>query len=167
MDFTAIGNFRAIDRFLQDPGDGAAALVHELGVGKSRILLRRAAGESNIGLFEGWGWAQIALGACLLPLLIPRGTRPAERNKLSVTLVCLMLLIVLISEFVLSPRIASLGRVVEFLPAQPPGPERKLFGMYHGISSSLELVKLALGLVATVVLLRRPTAIQTIAIQNG
>ncbi len=160
MDVTAINNFHAVDRFLSNPGSDAAVLIHEAGHEKTRILLRRAAGESNVWLFEQWEWFQLGLGLALVLVLIFGPRLGAKPPKLVLLLCLLMLAIIFADRLFLTPNIARLGRVIDFLPPGPTLPERKTFGMYHGISSSLELVKLGLGIVAAGLLLvrRRPNA---------
>ena len=160
MDATAINSFRAVDRFLVEPGAGSASLVHDFGHDKARLLLRRVAGEANAWLFEGWEWIQLGLGLALLVVLV-LGTKPP---RILILFCLLMLAIVLVSHVALTPNIASLARVIDFLPNSPAPPERRTFGIYHGISSSLELLKLALLFAAAgVLLVRRRTDANTFA----
>jgi hypothetical protein len=151
MDVAAIGNFHAVDRFLADPGGPSAELIHDLGHDKARILLRRTAGEANAWLFEQWEWVQLGVGLALLLVLL-FGNRPP---KLLMGICLLMIGIVIIQRFLLSPVIASLGRVVDFLPPDPNIADRKRFWAYHGIYSTIELVKLGLGIVIAAVLIIR------------
>jgi hypothetical protein len=151
MDVTAIGNFHAVDRFLADPGIPSAEMIHDLGHDKTRRLLRRTAGEANTWLFEQWEWVQLGLGLALLLVLL-FGNRPP---KLLLGICLLMMMIVIAQRFFLSPVIASLGRVVDFLPPDPDIADKKKFWAYHGIYSTIELVKIGLGIVIAAVLIIR------------
>lgn len=154
MDVTAIGNFQAVGRFLADPGVQSAELIHDLGHEKARILLRRAAGESNAWLFEQWEWMQLALGLALLLILV-FGNRPP---KILIGICLLMMAIVLAQRFVMTPMITTMGRVLDFLPADPNLPEKKKFWAFHGAYSTAELLKLGLAVVVAISLVvrRRP-----------
>jgi hypothetical protein len=152
MDVTAIGNFHSVDRYLADPGVPSAELIHNFGRDNTRILLRRAAGESNAWLFEQWEWVQLGVGLGLLLVLL-FGNRPP---KLLLGICLLMMAIVVVQRFFLSPVIASLGRLIDFLPADPGIADRKKFWAYHGFYSTMELIKIGLGLViAGVLIIRR------------
>jgi hypothetical protein len=154
MDVTAIANFRAVDRFLADPGIPSAQVIHNVGNDNVRILLRRAAGESNGWLFEQWEWIQLVGGLGLLLVLI-FGNRPP---KIPILLCGLMLVLVLIERFVLTPNIIRLGRIIDFLPAGPQLPDRVNLGVYHGAYTVLDLAKLVAGFTIAVLLIirRRP-----------
>jgi hypothetical protein len=143
MDVVAIGNFRSVNRLLADPGIQTAELIHNLGHDNSRILLRRLAGEANAWLFEQWEWTQLGTGLCLLLVLI-YGNRPPT---VAIILCVVMMCIILAQRFALTPTIASLGRVIDFLPPASDLPEKKKFGLYHGVYSTLELVKIAIGFI--------------------
>jgi hypothetical protein len=160
MDVTAIGNFKAVNRYLADPGIQSAELIHTLSHDKARILLRRAAGESNAWLFEQWEWVQLALGLALLLVLL-FGQRPP---KILIGLCLVMMAIVVVQRFFLSPVIASMGRTIDFLPADGGLEDKKKFWAFHGAYSTIELVKLGLGLVvAGVLIIRRQPDPQTFA----
>jgi hypothetical protein len=152
MDVTAIGNFRSVDRFLADPGIPSAELIHNFGHENTRILLRRAAGESNGWLFEQWEWIQLGVGLCLLLVLI-FGNRPP---KLLIAICLLMVGLVLVQRFALTPNIVRLGRLIDFLPPDRNLPDRAAFALYHRASSTLELVKLAFAsMIAGILIVRR------------
>jgi hypothetical protein len=152
MDVAAIGNFRAVNRFLADPGVPSAELIHNLGHENTRILLRRTAGESNAWLFEQWEWAQLGIGLSLLLVLL-FGNRPPI---FLIGLCLLMIAIVLAQRFFLTPVITALGRIIDFLPADPNLPDKKKFWAFHGAYSTVELVKFGLGLViAGILVIRR------------
>jgi len=143
LDFCVIQNFRAVDRFLDAPGPGAAQQVQTMG-GKTeaRNFLRRETAELNAFLFEQWEIAQLVLGIAILGVFIFGG---GEVPRVAFSLAILMLGIVSVARFYLTPEITRLGRL----------PIDAHFWMLHGISSGLELFKLALGLIAAGTLLVR------------
>ena len=142
MDFVAIQNFRSVDRFLDEPSALAAEQIHSMG-GKSeaRIFLRHHIGEINRYLFEQWEYAQIVLGIVLLMVLI---FGHGEASKAALSLTVLMLGIVAIGRFFLTPEITRLGRLLDY--PNTPGANPALFWKMHGAYSGLELLKLALGI---------------------
>jgi hypothetical protein len=152
MDATAIANFHSVDRFLGDPGIPSAELIHNFGHGHTRTILRRAAGETNGWLFEQWEWIQLGVGLCLLLVLI-YGSRPP---KLLIGLCLVMILLVLVERFALTPEIVRLGRIIDFLPDDPKVPDRLTFGVYHGAYSAVDIIKLLVGFtIAGVLIVRR------------
>lgn len=152
MDVTAIVNFRAVDRFLSDPGIPSADLIHTAGHDNARVLLRRAAGESNGWLFEQWEWIQLVTGLALF-LVFLFGERPP---KIPMALCLLMMAVVLVERFALTPNIVRLGRIIDFLPADPKLPDRVTFSAYHGAYSILDIVKIAFGFaIAGILIIRR------------
>jgi hypothetical protein len=151
MDLTAIANFRAIDRFLADPGIPSAELIHGAGHENVRVLMRREAGETNAWLFEQWEWIQLITGLALLLILV-FGNRPP---LIPIGLCLAMVVIVLIERFSLTPNLLRLGRIVDFLPTDPQLPDRQRFAMYHVAYTVMDLVKLIAGFVIAAILIVR------------
>ncbi|MDQ6678209.1 MAG: hypothetical protein M3Z09_13045 [Acidobacteriota bacterium] len=141
IDLVAVHNFRAVERFMSDPGIRYAEQIHTAGRAETRSLLRHLAAEQNRFYFEQWEWVQLALGLSLL-LLFVFGSRPPI---LSIVLCLAMLIIVLIDRFGLTPQITALGRSLDNLAETAQSGERKVFWVLHNAYSGLELVKLALG----------------------
>ena len=68
----------------------------------------------------------------------------------------LMMVVVMIERFALTPNIIRLGRIIDFLPPDPKLPDRLSFGAFHGAYSLLDVLKLALGLIiAGILIIRR------------
>jgi hypothetical protein len=76
----------------------------------ARAFLRYQASELNRSYFDNWG-AQIVLGAVLFLVLL-FGSPP---NRLMLLLTMLMLALVLLMHFYLTPEITRLGRVIDFV----------------------------------------------------
>jgi hypothetical protein len=144
MDFCVTQNFREVDRFLERADPGAVQQVQALGGrDEARNFLRREAGELNAFLFERWEIAQLVLGALLLGGFLFGGDAP----RAALLLTTGMLAIVAVNRFYLTPEISRLGQL----------PVDAHFWMLHGISSGLELLKLAMGLIAAGTLVLRHT----------
>lgn len=145
-------NFRAVERFIGDPGIPYAEQIHTIGRAETRLLLRHLAAEQNRFYFEQWEWIQFALGLSLL-LLFVFGSRPPI---LSIALCLAMLVIVLVDRFGLTPRITALGRSLDNAADTVQSGDRKVFWALHGAYSGLELVKLAFGFgIAGLMIVRR------------
>lgn len=139
-DVAVTQNFQTVDRFLDKPGDVATSVeLNQIGRERERALLRRNAAEENAWIFINWERAEIALGL-LVAMVLLFGDNP---GKLPVSICLAMLLIVAVQHFYLTPQIVDFGRTVDNLPVTDPQSRR--FWMLHGIYTSLELVKLALG----------------------
>ncbi len=91
------------------------------------------------------------LGATLFLVLLC-GTVP---NRLMMLLTVLMLGIVLLMHFFRTPEITRLGRAIDFVSPGTPSPDRARFWTFHGAYSASELIKLGLGILLAVVLVRR------------
>jgi len=152
MDMVATQNFRSVDRLLATPSPQFAERIQSMGGhDAARMLLRHQVAEQNRWYFETWELVQIALGVALvLALLLSAGR---DRWKLAVTLT--MSAIVLVMHFFLTPEITRLGRAIDFVPPGTISADRTRFWTLHGAYSGSELVKLGLGLVLAVLLVRR------------
>jgi hypothetical protein len=152
MDLVATQNFRSVDRLLTAPPAQIAEQIQKLGGhDTARVFLRYQASELNRAYFQNWERGQIALGLTLF-LVMLFGAFP---NRPMLLLALLMLGIVLLMHFYLTPEITRLGRTIDFIPPAASSPERSRFWKFHGAYSASELVKLGLGLGLTYVLLRR------------
>ncbi len=60
-----------------------------------------------------------------------------------------MLAILLFLTVWLTPQILSIGRSLDFVPRDPPPSELATFGFLHATYTSLEMLKLVAGIVAT------------------
>lgn len=152
MDVVATENFRSVDQLLGAPAHAAADSIQRLGGrDQARVFLRYQVSEQNRWYFDTWERAQIGLGIVLILVLL-FGTAP-DRMLLSLTLA--MLGIVLLMHFFLTPEIVRLGRAIDFAPPGTPSGDRTRFWAFHGAYSASELVKLAAGLAAALLLVRR------------
>lgn len=136
-DVAVTQNFQAVDRFLEAPGNpGTSAELNAIGRARERVILRRNAAEENNWIFLNWERAQLAIGVGLFMLLL-FGDRP-QKSMLALSLA--MLAIVAAEHFLLTPRIAELGRIVDDLPATDS--RYRTFWMLHGLYSGLDILKM-------------------------
>ena len=155
VDVAVTQNFHAVDRFLQSaPSDTRS---------QQRVVLRRNAAEENAVIFLGWENVEFAVGAALAWLVYLEGSQ----RKTSLTAAVLLLAIVAAQHFLLTPRINSLGSIVEEIPSSDP--RYRSFWMMHGIYSGLEILKMLmiLGLAARGVFTRQRIALPQEALLHG
>ena len=145
----ATENFYTIDRLLAARANPAfAAAVDRLGAVEGRDLLRYLSSELNRLYFQLWNGAQIVIGALAL-WLIAGSTKTAKRG------VGVMLAIVALMLVYLSPSIVTLGRSLDFVPRDPAPPGMSRFWILHAAYTSLEMLKLGLGVLVAALLARQ------------
>jgi hypothetical protein len=146
-DFAVTRNFATVDRFLTSPGSsGIANEIERIGPDRLRPILRRNAGEENNTIFEDWESAEFGIAAVLIGSLF-LGGRPTPSV---LSLVGIMLAIVAVQRFYLSPQVTDLGRQIADL--SPKDPLNQRFWTFHGIYSGVEMAKLLLGIATAVYL---------------
>ena len=147
MDVMATQNFRSVDRLLTSPPMVVAQRVQAIGGhDAARAFLRFQSSELNRQYFTSWENVQIVLGILLIGTLFAAG----HRNKVTLWLPGLMLLVTLLMHFFLTPEITRMGRAMDFTPIGQPSPNSTRFWMFHGFYSALELIKLGWGVAIAV-----------------
>lgn len=142
MAWVAARNLGSVDRLLSQPNPFIAVQLKTLGPEGARLLLRYQAGEQNRWYFESWEVAQIIWGAGLLLYLLFGTTE----GKVSLLLVLLMVVLAALQRLLVTPEMASLGRVADFIPPGVPSSERTRLAILANAYASMELLKWALGL---------------------
>jgi hypothetical protein len=150
MATVATQNFRSVDRLLAKPAAPAAEQLNKLGP-DARNLLRYQVSEQNRWYFETWEIVQVVFGILLLLVLL----FGSNETNFTLLLSLLMLLIVLVQRFALTPQIVTLGRIIDFVPIDQPSAERSRFWLLHSTYSGVEVLKWALGFLLTARLLFR------------
>jgi hypothetical protein len=141
MSLVATQNFYTVDRLLASPQNaGFAAMVQQLGQPAARELLRFLSSELNRLYFQMWNVAQVVLGLTALWL--------AGRASAARKIIVGMLAVVVLMLVYLTPAIVSLGRELDFVPREPAPPGMSRFWVLHAAYTSLEMLKLAAGLLA-------------------
>ena len=142
MSMVATENFYTIDRLLEASTKAEFyTTVQKLGHGPARDLLRYLSSELNRLYFQMWNVAQVALGLLAWWLV---GRAPRIRWG-----ILTMLGIVVLMLAYLTPQIVSLGRSLDFVPRDPAPPGMERFWILHAAYTSLEMLKLVVGLVVT------------------
>jgi len=166
MSIVATENFYTIDRLLVERANPAfASTVDRLGSPQARDLLRYLSSELNRLYFQIWNVTQIALGLLALWLMARSRTQSPQRTQSqdssagfaafafqrgAVLGVISMLAIVALMLLYLTPAIVSLGRSLDFVPRDPAPPGMQRFWILHATYTSLEMIKLLLGVVVAI-----------------
>ena len=152
MIFVATQNFAAVDRVLAAPPHEATQIFQTLGPENARLLLRYLAGEENRLFFTSWELAQIALGVLLTSVVLL-----VIKSRLLAGLVGAMVIVAIFQHFRVTPEMIALGRLVDFGGGTGSAAYSQ-FWRLHALYGVLEMVKLALLIVAAAILLfgRRP-----------
>jgi hypothetical protein len=141
MWMVATQNFAVVEQLLTSPAEGFAATVSALSPDQLRLTLRHQASEVNRLFFEGWGMLQPPL-AVLVMLLAWRSGSP----RAIVAAAALMLLITVFLQLYVVPETVRLGRLLDFVPREPPPPEDAPFWRLHHTYTGLDMLKFVLGL---------------------
>jgi|SRR6476646_3530292 hypothetical protein len=137
MAVVATQSFSTVNRLLLEPAPGASAELKTMGHETARMLLRWEAGEQNRRMFEIWETAQIAMAMAVLFVLLFGSTE----GKFALTLSLLLLVLVIVQRFLLTPMMVSLGRLIDFVPPNVRSPERIKFNVLHMGYAGLETFK--------------------------
>jgi len=143
MTAVATTNFRLVDQLLDLPTVPAAAKQFQaLGHTAARHMMRHQASEINRYFFETWGLVQIVLGCGVLGIIVFGVRARAAQLKTMLGLAGLAVVLVLINQFVITPTIVGVGRVLDFSEPAQFAAERARFWNYHKAYSTLEVAKL-------------------------
>ena len=138
----ATENFYTIDRLLAGSPSGAFHdSVSRLGEPQARDLLRYLSSELNRLYFQLWNGAQMLIGVLALWLI---AGRPSAR-RVRIGILGMLAVVVLMLAY-LTPQIVAVGRGLDFVPRDPAPPELGRFWILHGVYTSLEMIKLATGM---------------------
>ena len=148
----AMQNFYTIDHLLETLpnsvfASGVDALDSQEGPA-ARDFLRYLSSELNRLFFWAWGLAEVVIGGIVTWLV---WTVPDRRIRWAA--IAMLVLSVLLT-FGATPPIVSIGRELDFVPRDPPPPELATFGMLHAAYSIGDGIKLVLGLLMAMWLVR-------------
>jgi hypothetical protein len=145
MAIVATQNFYSINRLMAAPANPVfAADIEKLGHETVHDLLYYFSSELNRLYFQYWNLAQLPMGilALWLVLKIP-GSDSAKRQIVA------MLAIVLFLTVLITPRMLSVGRAIDFVPRDPPPDGLRTFGLLHATYSVFDGIEVILGLLVT------------------
>ncbi len=136
----ATWNFAGVDHLLAEPDMSANQYIKVLGKDSARMLLRHLSAELNRTYFDSWEVAQFGIGITLAVTLL----FATNGERLYMIGCGLLLLVVLVEHFLLTPQITGIGRLIDFVPPDAPSPERIRFWRFHNAYAALEVLKLVL-----------------------
>jgi hypothetical protein len=143
----ATQNFYTVDRLLAKRATPVFnTIVDREGQSRTRDLLRYLSSELNRLYFQLWNGTQVILG-WLVVWLVAGQRRPIR------WLVGAMVMAT-VAVAAMTPQIVSLGRSLDFVPRDPAPPGMSRFWILHGAYTSIEMIKLAIGAVATILLVQ-------------
>ena len=106
-----------------------------------------------------WNVAQVVLGITALWLIARSGKGDRASLQPATRGVIVMLGIVVLMLVYLTPAIVSLGRSLDFVPRDPAPPDVQRFWILHAAYTSLEVIKLLVGVVATAGMAAQPSVL--------
>jgi hypothetical protein len=139
MAWVATQNFREVDRLLSQASPEARLQLKTLGP-NARTLLRYQASEQNRWYFEMWETCQLILGSLFFLLML----FGSGESKYLLGGILLVILLVCLQRFFLTPEIVARGRVLDFVRPDRDIPERNQFWVLHTGYVGIEVVKWAL-----------------------
>jgi hypothetical protein len=146
----AAENFYTIDRLLAASSNPAfVSSTTQLGHPQTRELLRYLSSELNRLYFRIWNVTQAVIGLGVLWLIWHEPSARKARWGVVGMLGLVALMIVW-----LTPEIVSVGRSLDFVSRDPPPPASQRFWILHGAYTSLEGLKLVLGVIVAVLIER-------------
>jgi hypothetical protein len=144
MAWTANQNLKSVDRLLSREDPVATLNLKPLGDHGSTIL-RYTASEQNRWHRAKWETIQvIAGGVFLLTMLF--GSR---EDKFILLGFLVLILVVLLQKYLISPELTALGRLTDFAPTNEPSPDRNRFWVVQTAYTGVEMGKWALMLLLT------------------
>jgi hypothetical protein len=134
-----------VDRFFSSPPAQISKELDDVGPEVMRQILRYQASQHIRHLTETWEVIQLGLGFALLAtsFLTP------HRSRIVIIGAALMVVMVLIMYFRLTPIMNALARSHDFLPLTAAVQERDAFSYYAVWYRVLEILKAVLGIVIT------------------
>ena len=145
VDLLVSRNSSTVDSFIASPGDvTVSSQIKQAGQKSVRLILHRNASEENAWILEIWEWCQIGI-AILFFFLILFGERPPTS---ALVLVPVMLVIILLERFLLTPHVAALASEVDEMPAMGlvGNPTVAQFRAFQAFYAGCEILKMLLGL---------------------
>ena len=151
-------SFGTIHRVMNASNPVFAVQTKPLGPATTRMILRYQVAEENRMFFQSWEYMQLILGTFLFGYLL-LGTL---EGKFTLALALSMLIVTAGQRFGLSPELGSLGRALDYIPAEAAAAERAKFWLLHSAYVIGEVIKLALGAILLVTILRRRRSVDPV-----
>jgi hypothetical protein len=149
MTWVAIGNFQSVESVLKSQSAKVQREINDIGLARSRALLRHHASEQNRHYFYNWEITELVLAVVLLLVVL----FATNGNKFILGLSAWMLLLTVVMHFAITPQVTEIGRALDFTSIDEMPAERAVFWNYHKSYSTLAVVKIISGIVLGVRLL--------------
>lgn len=143
MWLVATQNFAVVESILDSNDTGLSSASSGLSPENLRLVLRYQASETNRLFFNGWGLAQLPIGFVAI-LLAWR----AKLSRVPLILIAAMVAVVVVLQGYVVPETIRLGRLLDFVPREPPPPEAAPFWRLHHTYTALDMLKFLLGVAA-------------------
>lgn len=137
--------FVNVDRFFGSPPPQIAKELEDVGPEVMRQILRYQASQHTRHVAETWEVIQLGLGGALLATSF----LTAHRSRIVIIASSIMVLMVLVMYFHLTPIMNALARSYDFLPPTAAIQERDNFSYYAVWYRVLDILKAILGIVVT------------------
>lgn len=151
-------SFQSVNRVMNASNPVFAVQTRPLGPANTRMVLRFQVAELNRDLFQSWEYLQLALGVGFFSYLL-FGTL---EGKFSLALALAMLLLTAIQRFGLSSELGSIGKTLDYLPADIAVAERAKFWLLHSAYVGCEALKCGVGLILLAVVLRKTRSVDPV-----
>lgn len=139
LDFVASENLRGVDHILHEPRSSASLRIQKMGAAESSMLLHYVVSEQNRHDYEIWENTQMLLSLFFFFYLL-FGTR---ENKFVLGFALLLILVVVLQRFLLTPGTTGLGRQLDFVPDSAPSAVRGRFQALQSTYLGTEIFKWA------------------------
>ena len=149
MAIVATENFYRIDHIIGAQSNPVfASYIEKLGRDAIHDVMYYYSSELNRLYFQFWNVIQLVVGVLTLWLVVKvPGSRRAKWEVVA------MLGIALFLTILITPRIVSVGRSLDFVPRVPPPDGLRTFGLLHATYTVLDGIQLILGVVGTLFLI--------------
>ena len=141
MAIVATENFYRIDHIIGAQSNPVfASYIEKLGRDAIHDVMYYYSSELNRLYFQFWNVIQLVVGVLTLWLVVKvPGSRRAKWEVVA------MLGIALFLTILITPRIVSVGRSLDFVPRVPPPDGLRTFGLLHATYTVLDGIQLILG----------------------
>jgi hypothetical protein len=151
-------SFQSVERVMNSSNPVFAVQTRPLGPANTRMVLHYEIAEENRYLFQNWEYMQLILGVGFFSYLL-FGTL---EGKFSLGLALGMLVITGVQRFGISPELGSVGKTLNYLPADVAAAERAKFWLLHSAYVGCEALKFAVAALLLVMVLRKTRSVDPV-----
>ena len=143
--YIAAQSYSNVDRFFSNPPPQVAKELEDIGQDVMTQILRFQASQHNRHVFETWEVMQLGI----LGALLATSFLTSHRSRIVIISTALMLVLVLIAYFQLTPVMNALARSYDFLPLWAALRERDNYNFYSVWYRVLDILKVILAILIT------------------